>query len=81
MARQRLEPNVSERLVDAQAVANLLGVPVSWVRQATRSGAMPHVTLGRYKRYQPAKVLAWVEECSEPGRPVSLRTVSPTRSA
>jgi hypothetical protein len=32
---------MSERLLDAKEVAELLAVPVSWVRESTRSGAMP----------------------------------------
>ncbi len=32
------------------------GVPVSWVRESTRSGAMRCVELGRYRRYVRADV-------------------------
>jgi excisionase family DNA binding protein len=64
---------VTERLLDANEVAAWLGVPVSWVRESTRSGAMPCVPLGRYRRYDRAKVQAWLEECSRPGRAISLR--------
>jgi excisionase family DNA binding protein len=64
---------MSERLLTADEVAALLAVPVSWVRESTRSGAMPHVPLGRYKRYDRAKVEAWLEKCSHPGRPIALR--------
>jgi excisionase family DNA binding protein len=64
---------VSDRLLDAHEVAELLNVPVSWVREATRSDAMPHVPLGRYKRYDLADVLAWLEKCKRPGRAITLR--------
>ena len=64
---------MSERLLDAKEVAVLLHVPVSWVRESTRSGAIPHVQLGRYKRYREADVTKWLEECSKPGRVVALR--------
>ena len=37
---------LSGRLLDAAEVAELLNVPVSWVRESTRSGAMPCVSLG-----------------------------------
>jgi excisionase family DNA binding protein len=50
-----------ERLLNAGEVAALLGVPESWVRQETRAGRMPHLPLGRYRRYQRAEVLAWLE--------------------
>jgi excisionase family DNA binding protein len=65
---------VSDRLLDAHEVAELLHVPVSWVRESTRSGAIPHVELGRYKRYREADVVKWLEECSRPGRPITLRS-------
>lgn len=64
---------VSDRLLDATEVAEILHVPVSWVRESTRSGAIPHVQLGRYKRYREADVAKWLEECSRPGRPIALR--------
>ena len=69
---------MSDRLVDAQAVADRLGVPVSWVRESTRSGAIPHVRLGRYCRYDLDDVDAWLSECKQPGRSVVFRSVSPT---
>ena len=64
----------ADRLLDAREVADLLNVPVSWVRESTRSGAMPHVQLGRYRRYREADVARWLEECSRPGRAVALRS-------
>jgi excisionase family DNA binding protein len=64
---------MSDRLLDAAEVAELLNVPVSWVRESTRSGAMPCVSLGRYRRYDREDVLAWLEECKRPGRAISLR--------
>ena len=65
---------MSDRLLTANEVADWLSVPVSWVRESTRSGAMPHVKLGRYKRYREVGVARWLEECSRPGRPIALRS-------
>jgi excisionase family DNA binding protein len=64
---------VSDRLLDVREVAEWLGVPVSWVRESTRSGAMPCVPLGRYQRYDRGDVEAWIEACKRPGRPIVLR--------
>jgi excisionase family DNA binding protein len=64
---------VSERLLTADEVADLLAVPVSWVRESTRSGAMPCVPLGRYRRYDRDDVLAWLASCKQPGRSIRLR--------
>ena len=52
---------MSDRLVDAQAVADRLDVPVSWVREQTRSGAIPHLRLGRYVRFDLEDVDEWLE--------------------
>jgi len=53
---------VSDRLLTAVDVAELLSVPVSWVREHTRSGRIPHVQLGRYVRYRQETVVSWVAQ-------------------
>jgi excisionase family DNA binding protein len=53
---------VSDRLLTAADVAELLSVPVSWVREHTRSGRIPHVQLGHYVRYRHETVVSWVAE-------------------
>ena len=64
---------MTDRLLDAAEVADRLGVPVSWVGESARSGAIPCVRLGRYIRFDLADVEAWVASCRQPGRPVALR--------
>jgi excisionase family DNA binding protein len=51
---------VSERLLTAAEVAELLAVPESWVREHTRRRSLPSIQLGRYVRYQRDAVLGWV---------------------
>jgi excisionase family DNA binding protein len=67
---------VSERLLNAKAIAELLGVPESWVRESARSGAIPHIRLGRYVRFDLADVEEWLQQCKRPGRPITLRSRS-----
>ena len=51
-----------ERLLTAGEVAELLSVPETWVRAETRKpNGLPHLTLGRYRRYERDAVLAWLE--------------------
>jgi excisionase family DNA binding protein len=50
---------MSDRLLDAKAVAELLGVPKTRVRETARTGAIPHVRLGRYVRFDQADIEAW----------------------
>jgi excisionase family DNA binding protein len=60
----RREPAAGEqhdRLLTAGEVAEFLAVPESWVREATRDGRLPHLTLGRYRRYARAAIEAWLE--------------------
>lgn len=71
--------DIGERLLSAAEVAERLSVPESWVREATRSGAMPCVRLGRYVRFELQAVEAWIVECRQPGRPVVLRKVDRVR--
>lgn len=52
---------MNDCLLTAGEVAELLSVPESWVRQHTRSGAIPHLVLGRYRRYRRDDVLSWLE--------------------
>jgi excisionase family DNA binding protein len=49
-----------DSLLTAAEVAEMLSVPVSWVREHTRSGKIPHLELGRYRRYRRAAVLDWL---------------------
>ena len=58
---------MTERLLTANEVAELLAVPESWVRERTRNGLLPHVQLGRYVRYSRGDVLAWVDAQVAPG--------------
>ena len=53
---------MSDRLLEAHEVAERLSVPVSWVRAETRAGRLPHVALGRYKRYDWPAVVEWLAE-------------------
>ena len=64
---------MTDRLLEAKEVAELLSVPIGWVREHTRSGAIPHVPLGRYVRYDRAEVLAWVESLKTGGGPAFRR--------
>ncbi len=50
-----------DRLLDAHEAAQLLHVPVTWIRARTRDGLLPHVELGRYRRYRRGALLAWID--------------------
>ena len=52
---------MSGSLLTADDVAELLGVPKSWVYEQSRRGVIPTVTLGRYRRYRREAIEAWIE--------------------
>ena len=60
---------MSDRLLTAPEVAELLSVPESWVREHTRNGHLPAVRLGRYWRYRRDAVLAYVADQESGGLP------------
>jgi excisionase family DNA binding protein len=57
----RRRRRLSERLLNAAEVAELLALPESWVREHTRNGSMPRIQLGRYIRYRREAVLGWID--------------------
>ena len=46
------------RLVNVEEMAQILGVPVSWLYQRTRLNTIPCVRVGKYVRFKPEEVLA-----------------------
>jgi excisionase family DNA binding protein len=65
-------------LMTANEVADLLGVPASWVYEQSRRGRIPTVTLGRYRRYRREAIEAWVTQLEASARGARTYT-SPTR--
>lgn len=49
----------TERLIDTDQAAELLGVPASWIRTETRHERIPHVRLGKYVRFEPDVLVEW----------------------
>lgn len=64
-------------LLFADDVAALVGMTKDWVYAETRAGRIPHVTLGRYYRYRPESIEAWLCEierrCTPAARPAAGR--------
>lgn len=68
-----------DRLLTAEAVAERLGVRTDWVWAQARAGRIPHVRLGRYRRFRESALETWIcglEAAStkpQAARPVPLR--------
>ena len=52
---------VSGRLLTADDLAALLGVGRDWIYAETRAGRIPHIRLGRYRRYRAESIDEWLE--------------------
>ena len=59
---------MSDRLLTASEVATFLCVKESWVREATRDGRLPHLRLGRYRRYRLGDIERWLADQQAGGR-------------
>jgi excisionase family DNA binding protein len=71
-----------DRLLTAEEIAERLGVNTQWVWAQARAGRIPHVRLGRYRRFRESAIEAWVCDLeadstspvsSAPPRAVALR--------
>jgi excisionase family DNA binding protein len=67
-----IEDEMGGSLLTAGDVAELLGVPKSWVYEQSRAGRIPTVTLGRYRRYRREAIEAWVAQLESPARGARL---------
>jgi hypothetical protein len=56
-----------------QDAARVLAVDVSWLLRQAREGAIPHVRLGKYIRFDPAAI---ADQCASPPRPPATATGS-----
>ena len=55
------------RLLTAEEVAERLGVSTDWVWAHARAGRIPHVQLGRYRRFREEALERWLEELETQG--------------
>jgi excisionase family DNA binding protein len=62
MSAELLPDSPPDRLLDDREAAALLNVKPSWVGEAARQGRLPCIMLGRYRRFDRADLLAWLEE-------------------
>lgn len=59
------DENDPERLLSAEEVAQRLGMGVDWVYAETRRGRIPHIKLGRYRRYRSSAIDEWLAGIEE----------------
>ncbi len=49
-----------DRLLTAEEVAERLGMRTDWVWAQARAGRIPHIRLGRYRRFRESALEAWL---------------------
>ena len=54
------EAELGGRLLTAKEVGELLLLNASWVLDAARRNAIPHIRLGRYVRFRRMDIEAWL---------------------
>ena len=54
--------SLDEPLLDVKRAAELLNVRVSWIREATRTGYLPCLKVGKHVRYTRSMLEAWLAE-------------------
>jgi excisionase family DNA binding protein len=48
-------------LLTAEEVAALLGIGVDWVWERARKGRIPHIRLGRFRRFRRQAIQDWLD--------------------
>ena len=56
-----------DKLLTAEEIAERLGMRTDWVWAQARAGRIPHVRLGRYRRFRESAIEAWVSELESGG--------------
>lgn len=56
------ERRAVDRLLTAEEIAERLGMRTDWVWAQARAGLIPHIRLGRYRRFRESAVEAWLRE-------------------
>ena len=64
-----------KRLLTVDEVAERLGVTKDWVWAQARAGRIPHVPLGRYRRFREEALENWLDQLEV--RPDSRKTRGP----
>lgn len=50
-----------KELIGVKDVSALLGVPTSWVYDRVRVEAIPFYKIGKYVKFDPQEVMAWLQ--------------------
>jgi hypothetical protein len=60
-----------EKVLDAEGMEHVTGIPASWYLEAARQGRIPHIRAGKYVRYRLSEVLDALAAGLRPGDKLS----------
>jgi hypothetical protein len=69
----------AENLLDARAVAARLDIPLSRARELMKTGALPSIKVGKYRRVSPAALRQWMADQAEKPLPRKLSSTYNSR--
>ena len=58
--KSKVSPSI-ESLLDADEVAKILGVDKAYIYTQARSGKMPSIKLGKYRKFSPSQLKKWLD--------------------
>jgi excisionase family DNA binding protein len=64
--KQGAQTATLEPLLEADKVAEILGVDVGYVYSQARAKQIPSVKLGKYRKFSPSQLKKWLERKSSP---------------
>lgn len=50
-----------EKLIGPKEIADTWSLPLSWVYAKAEAGMLPSLKIGRYRRFCPSEIRAWLE--------------------
>jgi excisionase family DNA binding protein len=52
---------MDEVLIGVQELSRRYGLPTSWIYAKAEAQQIPHLKIGKYVRFRPSEVSAWIE--------------------
>jgi excisionase family DNA binding protein len=75
---QKGKGEVEDKIFSVEALAEYLGVSLSWVYKQTSFKAIPHFKVGNHPRFRKVDIDKWIE--TQTAKPIPpLRMVKPSR--
>lgn len=63
-------PPPTRQLIDVPRLAVMVGVTERYVRRLVAEDRVPHLKIGKFVRFDPQAIDAWVDACRRPSQPI-----------